>query len=266
MSHGSETQDQTRNDRTTPVARRAIGLFVTVLAVLAMVVLAVKVLGGGIAHAAVAELSITETGFGPTTIEVLPGTDVIWTNDGTNSHDIVSDDGGFAASGPLAPGDSYTVTFDALGTYEYHSSVDAGFTGQIIVTNDASASIDGAPSARPSDQATTPAVPTTPDSPTSIPTEMAFTGAAETIGLTVAGALVLFMGWALATGAGPGLGRVEPWRILAFADSRRFGFTDERLPHGRWRRTPRSTTQANLLPGAARTWSRTTRRALSVRR
>jgi len=236
----------------------------SVLALVAL--LATLIVGGGVAHAAAAELSITETGFGPRSIEIPPDTDVIWTNDGTGTHDIVSNGGDFAASGALAPGESYTVTFDALGTYPYHSSVDAGFSGKVIVTNNAPASIGNVPSAETVEPGATQAVPTAPDVATSTPTEMAYTGTAESIGLAVLGALVLFMGWAFATGSGPSLSRVEPWRILALADPRHCGFTDERLPRGRWRRTPRSTTQANLLPLAATIRPRAARRSRSSRR
>lgn len=245
--------DGAAHHRPRPAGRRA-----TVSLLLAlMAALAATTLGGGIAHAA-AELSITETGFGPRVLEVAPGTDVIWTNDGTSTHDVVSDGGAFPASGPLAPGESYTVILETSGTYRYHSSLNADFTGEIVVTGDTSA--------RPGDPTTNQAVPAAPGSPTSIPTEMAFTGAAETIGLAAAGALVFFVGWALATGAGPGPGPVAPWRGLAFADPSRFGFTDERLPRGRWRHTPRSTTQANLLPRSARPSSRHERRSRFRRR
>lgn len=254
--------DGANHDQQRPAGRRA-----TVSLLLALIsVLALMALSGGIAHAAVAELSITEAGFGPGVLEVAPGTDVIWTNDGTSTHDVVSDTDAFPASGPLGPGESYTVILEASGTYRYHSSLDAGFSGEIVVTGDASATSGGVPSARAGDPTTNQAVPAAPDSPTSIPTEMAFTGAAETIGLAVGGALVLFLGWTLTTGAGPGLGPVAPWRGLAFADPSRFGFTDERLPRGRWRRTPRSTTQANLLPQTSRASSRHERRARFRRR
>jgi hypothetical protein len=67
--------------------------------------------------------------------------------------------------------------------------------------------------------------------------------------------VIVLLGWSLL--AAFGVPRVvEPWRILGFVDPRRLGFTDELLPRGLWRRRPRSTTQANLLPAPERRGSR----------
>lgn len=241
MGHGTNT----RGHRTRSRQRRALSALLAGV----LVALGWAIAGGGVAHAVEVELSITETGFGPRVIEVLPGTQVTWTNDGTNAHDVVSDNGAFAPSGPLAPGESRTVILNVVGTYGYHSSMDEEFNGTIIVTTDAAASGDGLPSAQPVEPADTPAIPTAPDVPTSTPTEMPETGAAESAALAVLGGVALFLGWAFATGAGPSLGAMEPWRLLARAETGRHTVTDERLPQGRWRRSPRSTTQATLLPG-----------------
>jgi len=61
----------------------------------------------------------------------------------------------------------------------------------------------------------------------------------------------MLFGWAVITGFGSPFGRIEPWRILALGDPRRLGFTDELMPRGRWRRTPRRSRQADLLPASS---------------
>lgn len=188
------------------------------------------------------EVSITDTGFGPTTLEVASGDTVVWTNDGTATHDVSADDGSFQ-SGPISPGQSFPFTFETEGTYVYRSTTDSDLTGSVVVGG---AAIGSAQSASPF--AATDSAPAAPDQTTAAPGQFAYTGAAETIALAVLGTVALLFGWAVVTGFGSPFGRIEPWRILALADPRRLGFTDELMPRGRWRRTPRRSRQADLLP------------------
>jgi plastocyanin len=196
------------------------------------------------------DVSITDSGFGPPTLEVAGGDTVTWTNDGSVAHDVSADDGTFQ-SGPMSPGQSFTFTFDTEGTYAYRSTTDADLTGSVVVGG---AAIGSAQSVSPF--AATDNVPATPDQAVAAPDQFAYTGAAETIALAVLGTVALLFGWAVVTGFGSPFGSIEPWRILALADPRRLGFTDELMPRGRWRRTPRRSRQADLLPARSHPASR----------
>ena len=191
------------------------------------------------------EVSITDTGFSPSSLEVESGDTVVWTNDGSATHDVSADDGTFQ-SGPMAPAQSFTFTFETNGTYVYRSTTDADLTGSVVVGG---AAIGSAQSASPF--VATDNLPSAPRTPTQTPDSFAYTGAAESIALAVLGTVALLFGWAVITGFGSPFGRIEPWRILAIADPRRLGFSDELMPRGLWRRTPRRSRQADLLPATA---------------
>jgi plastocyanin len=217
---------------------------------------------GGVAGAETKEVSITNAGFGPPVIDVAPGDDVKWTNDGTVPHDVTSDTGAWY-SGPLEPNSagSFSYTFDTPGTYSYRSSLDgADFTGSVIVVEGGVGEGTSVPLADPIGPGSTQSVPAAPDAAPSTPSAMAFTGPVESVALALFGTIVVLLGWAFLTGAGGTFGRAQPWRILALADPSRTGFTDEHLPRGRWRAAPRRSTRADLLPATS------TRRASRSRR
>jgi plastocyanin len=73
-------------------------------------------------------------GFNPPTITVVIGVNntVVWTNDDTFPHTVTADSGSFS-SGNLNPGDSYSFTFTAPGTYAYHCSYHSWMKGTVIV-------------------------------------------------------------------------------------------------------------------------------------
>jgi hypothetical protein len=137
----------------------------------------------------------------------------------------------------------------------YRSTTDANLTGSVVVGG---AAIGAAQSASPfvatgnlpnaPSAPSAPSAPNVPTQPVAAPDAFAYTGAAESVALAVLGTVALLFGWAVITGFGSPFGRVEPWRILAIADPRRLGFSDELMPRGRWRRTPRRSRQADLLP------------------
>jgi plastocyanin len=60
-------------------------------------------------------------GFSPDNIVVVLGVNntLVWTNNDISPHTVTANDGSFN-SGNLAPGQSYTYTFTAPGTYAYH--------------------------------------------------------------------------------------------------------------------------------------------------
>jgi plastocyanin len=197
---------------------------------------------------ATVEVSITDSGFQPQTVQVAPGTTVLWTNNGTQSHALVSSTGLFE-SDPLLPGDSFLFSFSSAGTDDYTSGPLAGsvVVGSAVDVEASRVAVPASPaSGSPEKAAASPAA-----SPGATPGGLAFTGAAESAGLAILGIVIVLLGWAVL--AAFGVPRVvEPWRVLGFADPRRLGFTDELMPRGLWRRRPRSTTQANLLPAAER--------------
>jgi plastocyanin len=69
-----------------------------------------------------AQVRITSTGFSPSTATIRAGDRVRWTNRDTRNHQVVSDTGAFA-SPILRPGQSYTFTFRAAGTYRYRDAL-----------------------------------------------------------------------------------------------------------------------------------------------
>ncbi len=83
--------------------------------------------------AAVNAVSVTSTGFSPSVIQVKIGTTVTWTNNDTSAQAFTSDTGVFD-SGPLAPGATFTYTFNEAGTFVYHSTATSTLIGTVIVT------------------------------------------------------------------------------------------------------------------------------------
>jgi len=77
-------------------------------------------------------VSAQDNTFDPPTLNVRPGTTVRWTNTGKNPHTVTDRDGKFD-SGDIAPGASYTVTFQSPGTYHYYCKRHKGMEGTIVV-------------------------------------------------------------------------------------------------------------------------------------
>jgi len=86
--------------------------------------------------AAVADeiVSITDSGFSPSSITVPTGTTVGWINEGTVNQTVTAttDSTGFFDSGLLQPGNSFAHNFRATGNYTYTSQT-SGATGEVIV-------------------------------------------------------------------------------------------------------------------------------------
>ncbi|MCT8336420.1 hypothetical protein FKB36_02640 [Methanoculleus sp. Afa-1] len=79
-------------------------------------------------------VSITDSGYVPNTLTVPVGTTVGWTNDGSTNQTVSANgEAGFFDSGLLAPGDTFSYTFNGVGNYTYQSMT-GGFEGEIIVT------------------------------------------------------------------------------------------------------------------------------------
>ena len=88
-----------------------------------------------------AQVVITKDGFSPETITVRRGTQVTWTNEDRNPHQIASDPHpahknlpGFDSPEPLLLKESYSYTFEKTGTFTYHDHLNPlKLKGTVIV-------------------------------------------------------------------------------------------------------------------------------------
>jgi plastocyanin len=91
--------------------------------------------GGGNPMPGPNAVSIVNFAFSPSNLPIKTGTKVTWTNNGSVSHTVTSDNGAFTSSGSISPGSIYEVTFSSAGTFHYHCSIHPSMTGTITVTN-----------------------------------------------------------------------------------------------------------------------------------
>lgn len=70
------------------------------------------------------QIEIRDFEFAPGKMTVKKGTKVTWVNNDDARHDITPDEesAAFKKSELLAKGESYSLTFDTVGTYSYHCS------------------------------------------------------------------------------------------------------------------------------------------------
>jgi plastocyanin len=71
--------------------------------------------------------------FAPTTINVMPGSTVSWTNDDSTEHTVTANDNGLFDSGPIPPEMTWDNTFDSTGIFGYHCSIHPWMTGRVMV-------------------------------------------------------------------------------------------------------------------------------------
>lgn len=72
--------------------------------------------------------------FQPYSLEVAAGSTVTWVNSSEAAHTVTGDDLSFDDSGPIAPGQTFSTTFDHPGTYRYRCAPHPGMVGEIVVT------------------------------------------------------------------------------------------------------------------------------------
>ncbi len=77
-------------------------------------------------------IDIKDFAYGPKTLTVKKGTIVTWTNQDSAKHTATADDGSFD-TGLLAKGESGSVTFDKIGTFNYHCTPHPNMKAAIIV-------------------------------------------------------------------------------------------------------------------------------------
>jgi plastocyanin len=87
-----------------------------------------------------ATISVTNSGFSPASITVKKGTKVTFVNNGTNPvwpasnpHPTHTDYPGFDALSAVAPGQSWSFTFDRVGRWGFHNHLNPTQGGQITV-------------------------------------------------------------------------------------------------------------------------------------
>jgi plastocyanin len=87
-------------------------------------------LGGPVETNAV---NIKDNDFEHAEIKVKKGTEVTWTNNGSLPHTVTGKDGVGPHSQSLKNGDTYTYTFNAVGTFEYYCEFHTGMTAKVTV-------------------------------------------------------------------------------------------------------------------------------------
>lgn len=102
-----------------------------------------------------AAVSIANFAFHPNTITVVIGVNntVTWTNNDATTHTVTSDNSLFPG-GTLAPGATYTSTFDQAGTYAYHCSIHPTMTGVVHVVSQTSTTTSSSASVSSSSSST----------------------------------------------------------------------------------------------------------------
>jgi len=78
-------------------------------------------------------IAITNFAFSPATITINKGDTIVWTNMGSVSHTVTSDSGNELASSSLPNGQTYSHTFNIIGTFSYHCSIHTMMKGTVTV-------------------------------------------------------------------------------------------------------------------------------------
>ena len=94
--------------------------------------LAASVATGGDAIPASAEVRIDNFSFGPQTLTVAVGTEVVWVNRDDIQHTIVSADGIFKSK-VRDTDEKFSYQFTKSSTYTYYCSLHPKMTGKIVV-------------------------------------------------------------------------------------------------------------------------------------
>jgi plastocyanin len=78
------------------------------------------------------QVSLKDFRMDPETVTVQVGQSVTWTNNDSVTHDVVGDNNEFD-SGTLAPGATFTFTFESAGTITYHCSIHPSMKATVVV-------------------------------------------------------------------------------------------------------------------------------------
>ena len=80
-------------------------------------------------------VNIENFAFSPGTLTIKVGQTVTWTNKDSTSHTVTSDSGNELISSTLSNSQTYTHTFNSVGTFNYHCSIHTSMKASIIVIN-----------------------------------------------------------------------------------------------------------------------------------
>lgn len=115
-------------------------------------------------HAATMNVAAKDFSFEPKALTIAVGDTVTWTNEGQAPHTVTASDNSFD-SGNMAPGATFSHTFDKAGTYayycKYHGKADGTGMAGTIVVQEAGAAQPTAEAAAPAAQPTAEAAPAT---------------------------------------------------------------------------------------------------------
>jgi amicyanin len=78
-------------------------------------------------------IEIKNFAFSPSTLTIKVGETVTWTNSDSTSHTITSDSGSELDSGSISSGQTYSHTFNTIGTFDYHCSIHTSMKGKVVV-------------------------------------------------------------------------------------------------------------------------------------
>jgi plastocyanin len=81
------------------------------------------------------EVTLADGGFDPVEHTVAPGATIVWTNASGEEHTVIAEDGAWD-SGPLSPGDTFSLTLRTEGTFAYGTE-DGAHTATIVVSAEA---------------------------------------------------------------------------------------------------------------------------------
>lgn len=81
------------------------------------------------------EVTLDDDGFAPAELTVAPGETIVWTNASSAEHTVLAEDGTWD-SGPLEPGDTFSITLRREGSYPYGTG-DGTHTATIVVSAEA---------------------------------------------------------------------------------------------------------------------------------
>lgn len=80
-------------------------------------------------------VTIQNFAFTPASITVKKGTTVTWTNKDSAAHTVTENDGKDGpASSDVNSGQTYSFTYNSVGTFQYHCSIHPSMTGTVTVT------------------------------------------------------------------------------------------------------------------------------------
>jgi plastocyanin len=98
----------------------------------ALAALATLGAAAGDAAASEAPVHIEFQAFNPSSLDVLPGETVQWSNVSPRRHTVTADDESFD-SGEVFGGEHFRWKFDTVGSFGYHCRIHAGMTGEVDV-------------------------------------------------------------------------------------------------------------------------------------